>query len=638
MGNIRRQRKASLAIGFLFLVLFLIACSKAEKAVAPAPAAQPAQAAPSPAAAPAPVAKPAPAAPATTPPALTASEVFASRQVPGGPKVDPAAWEKDKGLQTILKYHATKLPLWTKAKYGGEMTFALNWTPSTALNPVRFFSLQRNAYYGMLLYYDHGRCSMQGRDENFSVCKGQQASNDTVVLVPGIIQRWEQPDPLTYVFHIRKGVLWSAVPPMLRTDREVTSQDVVWYWDLIRREGILRDNFALVNALEAPDRYTVKVTMQSPHADFLRNLGVSALGFFPKECYDENDCLGTKLVTAGPWTMKESVARQKVVFERNPEFFLKGLPYVDRWTWINITDPSAQKSAFTTGQAASYRASSETEALSVAKTVPGSQIHLQACTECMWGFRPRLQGPLADARVRRAMMLALDLPASWQLVTEGVGSVPTVVPRDMYGFGKAFYLTLDQAGPWYQYNPEKAKQLLLEAGYPNGFKTKIVTTTASGSTAEYNLYAQQMWKRNLNIDVDIQVADGLTVGALRDERKWEGMLNAGCWIPTCWSDGDSAFLQMLKGSRQNFQDLDDPVINDLYLKQRGELDPAKRVALLWQFEQHDLNMIYLMRLNVLITYDLMQPYEMNGASHGVNYYWSLGSAWLTMVDPEKAKK
>ncbi|MBM3946100.1 MAG: ABC transporter substrate-binding protein [SAR202 cluster bacterium] len=546
--------------------------------------------------------------------------------------------EKEKGVQELLKYHVNRLPLWTKAKYGGEAVFCCSVTgglvdPTT--DPLRI-GTRRNANYGRLLYFDQGLCSWVGRDGDFSTCKGQYAVNDAVLIVPGIFQRWEQPDPVTYIFHVRKGVLWPVVPPMARTDREVTAEDVKWYIDIQQREGVYKDSFVDVKSTEATDRYTLKVNMLAPLPDFLRSIAQSGIGLFPKECYDEKGCLGQKLITPGPWLVKEYTARQKLVYEKNPEFFFKGLPYVDRWVILQITDPASQKTAFITGQVTNYRSYQRDEALSVGARVPGYKIHLQYNAAGPIGFRAKLDGPFADVRVRRALMMALDLRGLWELASSGNGVVPTEFGRDLFGFGKSFYFTLDNATEWYQYNPERAKRLLAEAGYPNGFTTKMATSSASGVLYEFILGVQGEWKKNLNIEMPIQAVDAIAFRNLLTEKKWEGMhFSAGAGA---WTDGNTGFLTLLKGSPFNYQDIDDPVINDLYLKARRELDPDKRAALIWQAEQHEMNQIYWFRLDQHFPYDLMQPWEMNGASHAWDFYYSLGVVWLTMLDPDKVKK
>ena len=638
MATARPSGRVPLLVGLLIAGVVAVSCASGEKAPAsapsPAPAAAPAPAVPAPATAPTSLSgstlAPTPAEKAEA--GITFANLFSTKEVPGGPRINPAALEKDKGVQELLKHHANRLPLWTKAKYGGQATFHGSVTTLTQ-NAIQI-SGRRNREYGKLLYYDTGLCSWVGRDQNFSVCKGQYAVNDAILIVPGIFQRWEQPDPVTFLFHIRQGVLWPAVSPMNRPDRELTADDVKWYLDIQKEKGVYRDYYVDVKTNEVLDRYTLKVTLLAPLPDFFRSIAMTG-SIVAKECYEETGCLDNKLITPGPWLVKEFVPRQKIAFQKNPEFFLKGLPYVDGWTILNIADPASQKSAFITGQVTNYRTYDKTESASVAARVPDSKIHLQYNQGCSICARPKLDGPFADVRVRRALMLGLDIRGLWELASSGNGVVPTDFGRDLFGFGKSFYFTLENASEWYQFNPERAKKLLAEAGYPNGFSTIITNNANTGYSYEFVLGIQAMWKKNLNVDLTIQIVDSQAFGVLLREKKWNGLYFGG---GSSITDGTTGFLNMIKGSPLNYQDINDPIIDDLFVKARRELDPAKRVALIWQAEQREMDQIYWYRINQHFPYDHMQPWEMNGASHAWEYYWSLGVAWLTMIDPDKVKR
>lgn len=625
--------RAKAILALLALLALAVACAKTEKAVAPTPSP-----APAPAAA---VSASSPPAPVTPAPATLAIGLAAflghpegQPLVPGGPPFFPRKLAQTKAIGLLFQYDQTTAPLWTKAKYGGQFEFGQAWVPNQALNSLKFPSLNRPTLRGMALYVDMGLCSMVGRESHFETCDGQYGNNSSIVLIPGIVQKWEQPGPLTYLFTVRKGVLWPAIPPMNRANREVTAEDIAWFLSVIKQEGVLKDNFALTKTIEAVDRYTVKVTMQEPHADFLLNMANTSMGIFPKECYDEKDCLDTKLISPSPFLLTQSVPREVARFERNPEFFLKGLPYLDGMHITNITDPAALKAAFITGKITTYLTiQDEGEAKALRARVPGSRMIARA-TFVGGGYRVNPKGPLADVRVRRALAMTMDHQSMWEVALGGFSYFPTLVPSHL--FGPSFFMTLDQAGEWYQLNPQRAKQLLTEAGYPDGLKVTINYPSSQVGKAYYSLILanQASWKKYLGADVVIQTVDDATLSQKFLDGSWQDLYWAAGNNVTFWADGDSGLLQLVAGSRYDTQKVDDSVITELHRQQRSEIDPAKRAALLWRFEQHELSQVYFLRQFIPFGFNLYQPWELNCVSHAVAYCTPSvnGSNWVAMVD------
>ena len=646
MTGLRTLRSPFIMFGVLAILVLAMACAKGEEQAAPAPTTPAAPTATTTPAAPAPTAPPSavPAAPAPTATAVPVGgvqfgDLFATKELVGGPKIPIDKLLKEKSVQALIKNSVNAQPLWTRAKYGGEVVAATTLggqLSNPILDPLKAAS-RRNHYYGRLLYYDQGLCSWVGRDADFSKCNGQYAVNTGVLIVPGLFEKWEQPNPLTYVFHVRKGALWPAIAPVIRTDREVTADDVKWYLDIVKKEGLLKDSFVDMQSTEVLDRYTVRIVTAIPLPDFLRSLGQSGVGMFPKECYDAGkDCMGAKLITPGPWLLKEYTVRQRAVLEKNPEFFLKGLPYVDRWTWLNMTDPSALKAAFVTGQVMAYRTYDPADAESSVKQLPGAALTLQVSAASGFALKAKLEGPLADVNVRRALALGMDLRGVWELSSAGLGMLPTEFGRDLYGPGKSVFLSLDNASEWYQFDPARGKKMLSDAGYPNGFKVSMNTSSSNGQGYDMLIAIQSMWKKNLGVDLDIKVVDTVSLTSALTGKKWDGFIAS--FGAGSWSDGNTGFLNYLKGGQFNYQNVDDAVINDLSAKARVEMDPVKRAALLWQSEQREMDQVYIIRINHVWPWDEWQASEMNGATHAWDFYYSLGVMWMTMQDPAKVKR
>jgi peptide/nickel transport system substrate-binding protein len=564
--------------------------------------------------------------------------------VPGGLPFFPRKLLAQKGYQLHIKYHQTKLPLWTKATYGGEIRGPNTSIWTTNYNSLDILVLSRVITHGMLFTIDMGLCSLVGREGKFDTCNGQYAHNYDITIIPSMFTGWQQPNPTTYVFTLRKGILWPQHPLMKRTDREVTAEDIAWYLGIVKKEGALKDNFNLVGKFEAVDRYTVRITMTAPHVEFLRHMANTAMGVIAPECYADKDCRsGQFTISPAPFVLneKESIFRQKFVSDRNPEFYLKGLPYLDRMTGLNIPDPAAQKAAILTGNLDQWYLSRPEEVENFLKQRPEAWVHSSWVLAGNTVGRPQLTGPLADVRVRRALAMGMDLASVWEGVYSGHTTFPNLVSRDT--FGAEFYYTLEQAGPWYQYNPEKAKQLLAEAGYPNGFSMKMTLGGAGGvvfgASADLFTVLQGNWKKSLNVDLQSKVVDPVSYNNALYTGTWEGIIHQTGWNLAFWADQEGGLIHMTKGQRLNLSKIDDPWISEQYLKQRSEADPAKRAALLAEFERYELDNVYFLRFQVLTSFDIGQPWEMNGASHQVTWYGVYNSpTWLSMFDPSKAPK
>ncbi|MSP79359.1 MAG: ABC transporter substrate-binding protein [Dehalococcoidia bacterium] len=610
-------RRTVFFLGCLAILIVALACAKTEQSaapVAPAPAVSPTPAAAPVPRAPVPMISPSPT-PAVSPsPRGAGMPSVDGPLVPGGPSYLGSKLHDTQYEQDHTKYHGSRFPLWTKATYGGEYRPTIaSWNPSVTLDPFAGGAVHD---FGKLLHYSQGLCSMAGRDADFSVCKGEYGPNTSPVIVPGMFQSWEQPTPTSYVFQVRKGIMWPAVPPMNRTDREVTAQDIVWWLELCAEKCQLRDIFALVRKFEATDRYTVKIALQQPQAEFIRQLVNQNFGFSAKECYEEKGCFGSKLISPGAFRLKENVARQRAVYERNPEYYLKGLPYVERLAIIVIADAAAQQAAFVTRQTDFYSAFSPGIFEILLKQVPDVKGFAESILIARDVLRPKFEGPLADVRVRRALAMSVDHKTAWDVAYEGVGYFPTLVSREL--FGEGYTMALEQAGEWYQFNPQRAKQLMVEAGYPNGFSTMVSLTASSGYAYDLQLFVQAQWKKHLGVDLKIKIVDAATYPVMRRESSWSDFLQDKGNV-SFFASADESIAFYVKGSAINFQKVDDPVINDLYAKERGELDPVKRLALIWQFEQYELSQVYVIRLGTQLGYYLMASYELNGRGSSLNF-------------------
>ncbi|MBI2171717.1 MAG: hypothetical protein HYU30_06820 [Chloroflexi bacterium] len=172
---------------------------------------------------------------------------------------------------------------------------------------------------------------------------------------PDLAESWTiSSDGLTYTFKLVQGVKWQNIPPI--NGREFTADDVVYNIKRLsdgKLSGATADIFKNVASVEAPDKYTVVFKMKTVDGAFLYSIVGPLNNFVPKEAVDDGS-INNGPVGTGAFISKEYVANDHLFAEKNPNYFRKGKPYLDRVEWFYIPDAAARIAAFRTGQIDEY--------------------------------------------------------------------------------------------------------------------------------------------------------------------------------------------------------------------------------------------------------------------------------------------
>jgi len=251
----------------------------------------------------------------------------------------------------------------------------------------------------------------------------------------------------------------------------------------------------------------------------LTNLNGKYLMIRPPELFDEDGNIDNwqLQIGTGPFMLKDYVTESQGTLVRNPLFYAmdpigpgKGnrLPYMDGVRYLIIPDWSTRLAALRTGKIDTLRRLSWEDAAQMRKTAP----HVLEYEHWDWMPNPYPLSmrvdipPFNDVRVRQAMLLATDLEAIRQSWTGGLGT--TITYPFMYNKPYAeMYIGLDspdlpkEVKELYTYNPEKARQLLTEAGYPDGFNTQVLTQSVD---ADYLAIIKDMWSK-VGVDLELTV-------------------------------------------------------------------------------------------------------------------------------------
>src|SRR5215218_5249659 len=216
-------------------------------------------------------------------------------------------------------------------------------------------------------------------------------------------------DSLTYTFTLHEGVKFDD-------GSELTSADVKASWDrmVFPTEGVIsprRSNYQMVKSIEAPDRATVIFRLQHPSPSFLSNMAHPANFIYAKKYLDSDvQYYKTHTVGTGPFKLKNYTRGSIIELERNPDYWKKGLPYLDGIKYFIITDTSARAKALRSGRVDIELRNLPPADVDGITAQLGDKVvvaNLQIISN--WGVAINVdKKPFEDERVRKALSLALD--------------------------------------------------------------------------------------------------------------------------------------------------------------------------------------------------------------------------------------
>ncbi len=283
---------------------------------------------------------------------------------------------------------------------------------------------------------------------------------------PWLAESWEAADDgLSITLHLRHGVKF-------HNGREMTADDVIWSIDLARDTTIghhLSDRFLTCTGAEKIDDYTVKVNYGERTASQLD--GLARLWMFPQEAAETID---TVPVGTGPFKFVEWIPGDSLTLERNDDYWQEGLPYLDKIVVKPIPDAQAQLINL------------RSDSIDLLMYVPLSEKTTLAAEDGLvvgespagfsfYAFLMNInQPPFDNIKVRQAFQYAINRDEIAQTAFFGADT-PFLVP-----YAKTSWAYAPDLENYYTYDPEKAKELLAEAGYPDGFSVKLLIRGTSG--------------------------------------------------------------------------------------------------------------------------------------------------------------
>jgi peptide/nickel transport system substrate-binding protein len=314
---------------------------------------------------------------------------------------------------------------------------------------------------------------------------------DNLDVAPGLAERWEIPNPQTYIFHLHHGVKF-------HDGRPLTSRDVKWTFDSLL-QGKVRSTksavYRFVDHLETPDDYTIVFHMKEPSATLLWNLSDGAIGVVP---YGSETEVTARPIGSGPFRFVSGETDKEVIVERNDDYW-GDKPKLARVRFAVVPDATTRALELRKGSAdAAINALTPDTVLTLGREPSLAVERAPGTVLAYLGFN--LRDPiLKDVRVRQAVGYALDRGPMIEYLWRGAAQpARSILPPQSWAYN-------GDVLP-YNHDPDKARALLDAAGYPlvNGVRFHIAMKTSTDENTRLMVAVMQQQLREVGIVLDIR--------------------------------------------------------------------------------------------------------------------------------------
>lgn len=432
------------------------------------------------------------------------------------------------------------------------------------------------------------------RDENFN-------------LKPALAERWEIPDPRTYIFHLRSGVRFHNGQPL-------TARDVKWTFESLLT-GKIRSprasTYRFVANVEAPEVSTVVFHLKEPFSPLLWNLSNGAVGIVPYGTLNE---ISEHPIGSGPFRFVGAETDKEVVLERNDDYW-GPKPHLERVRFAVVPDAITRALELRKGSADAAINALTSDMVAALEREQNLAV-LRGPGTVLQYMNFNLRDPiLRDVRVRQAIALALDRRPILEYLWRGFAQpANSVLPPQSWAY--------DDHVPRYEHDPERARQLLDAAGYParNGVRFHLTMKTSTDENTRLMVAVMQQQLREVQIQLDIRTFEFATFYA--DITKGAFQIHSLRWIGS--NEDPDIFEYAFHSSKfpptgANRTFYSSPRMDALIDQARAELDQNTRKKLYAQIQQilaEDVPSINLWYLdNVLVHTKRVRNLTLNPAGN-----------------------
>ena len=393
-------------------------------------------------------------------------------------------------------------------KYGGT----LNWSPGSPtlanLDPLTSTSAMVH------------QVAMPAYSSLMHIGRDPKDRNSPWVYFPELATKWEVSDPLKMVFTLREGVKFHNVAPV--NGRAFTSEDAKYALDRVAKDtgSLFKGAFSSIKSIETPDAKTLILNLNRVDPLMMPQLGGHFAWMMPKEVVDANK-IREQIVGTGPFIFQKWEKDARVSYKKNPDFYIKGAPFVDEMNWFIIGNEDTRTAAFQSGQTQIYDVPDNAIKEAKANKDLTVEDYLRVAPQVL--FMNAKEDRWKDERVRKAVALALDTGTLLKTLQNGNGLWRGIVSNQHGGWtlsqdelkGKKYFLRQDIA---------EAKQLMSAAGKPDGISAGLLYSTSyPQSYQDSTQYIAQTLTTNKIVNVKLDGKDLATMRKGQDEQTYDGL-------------------------------------------------------------------------------------------------------------------
>ncbi|WP_156434613.1 ABC transporter substrate-binding protein [Bradyrhizobium lablabi] len=401
---------------------------------------------------------------------------------------------------------------------------------------------------------------------------------------PDLATAWENPDPRTFIFHLREGVKF-------HNGDELTSEDVKFTFQRLvdpATRSPWKSIFSVISAIETPDARTVIFRLEHPFAPFLNYLAtVRYTAIVSAADVKQRGDLVKGGVGTGPFMLEEFKPDSLVRLKRNPFYYEPGLPYLDGLDLRIIPDEGSRMAALRSGSVHLTWLSSPDSAMQMrAASNIVSPDPVSFSRLLLLEFDQR-RPPFSDVRVRRAFSQAINRELLLKVIWRGRAALSAALPPAQAPFSFASNEVLGL--PYLKEDVAAAKALMAEAGLSSGFETIFAVSPANYGDVQIAQIIQQQVAR---IGIRIKIVQKEWGNLVADFQSTESPISmAGLvWGP----DPDTNIsIRLDSKSPVNPGKTADPVLDGMLLEARQTYDVSRRAEIYRSVQQRVAEMAYV---------------------------------------------